>query len=117
VGADYPNKRGPARRFEIALCKPGEKIVLRPEPKNAADPFAIAVFSARDVQLGYLTAEKAPRIGRLLREAEVAAVFQAATTFGAWIRIAFDGTTLDLPRQLPPESDPDWWPDEIPPDF
>jgi hypothetical protein len=34
VGIDYPNKRGPGRRFKLEICLPGEPIELRPEPNN-----------------------------------------------------------------------------------
>jgi hypothetical protein len=54
VGIDYPNKRGPARRFELEICQPGEPIELRSEPNNPHDEHAIAVFSCRGIQLGYL---------------------------------------------------------------
>lgn len=98
VGADHPNKRGPTRRFELAICKPGEPIELRPEPKNKHDENAIAVFSCRGVQLGYVTAERAPWIGRMLSNGrEVAAVFQAGSSFGGWARVAFDGEVPTLP--------------------
>jgi hypothetical protein len=87
-----PDKTKSNRRFEIKLCKPGEAVELRPEPKNKADGNAVAVFSARGVQLGYLTAERAPWIGKLIREGrELQAVFQAEAQHGAWIRVAFDG--------------------------
>lgn len=114
VGADYRNKRGPTRRFEIALCVPGEKVDLRPEPNNPADPRAVAVFSARGVQIGYLTAERCGRIGQLIREGrEVAAVFQDKDRFGAWIRCAFDGETPVLPpTRGEPLPDSDFYPDE-----
>lgn len=118
VGADFPNKRGPARRFEIALCRPGDPVEMRPEPKNPADPRAIAVYSDRGVQIGYLTAERCGRIGAMIAEGRpIAAVFQRATTYGAIIRAAFDGeapTLPDEPRQ--PAGDPRFWPDDIPPD-
>lgn len=118
VGADFPNKRGPTRRFELAICRPGEPVELRPEPKNPADPLAVAVFSERGIQIGYLTAERCGRIGALIREGrEVLAVFQEHTTFGAVIRAAFDGDRPVLPAaraESPPE--PDWWPDEEWPD-
>lgn len=42
VGANHPNADGGNRRFEILLCVPGEPIELIPEPKNPADPNAIA---------------------------------------------------------------------------
>ena len=125
VGADYPNKRGPGRRFEIALCMPGEAVELRPEPKNPADSRAIGVYSARDVQIGYIQAEYAQWIGGQL--AVVRAIFQRADTFGAVIRVTFDGSTpvlpveklkLAQPTHAPDEgADPDWPPREPTDDF
>ena len=50
VGVNHPNADGSNRRVEILLCAPGEAIRLVPEPKNAADPNAVAVFSVRSVQ-------------------------------------------------------------------
>lgn len=102
----------------MAACKPGEPIELRPEPKNPADPHAVAIYSARGIQLGYLTAERAPRIGAMIRQGrEVAAIFQEQTEFGGAIRVAFDGDLPTLPPVRPkPEPEPDFWPDEEWPD-
>lgn len=119
VGADFPNRKGPTRRFEIALCKPGEPVELRPEPKNPADPYAIAVYSKRGVQLGYLTAERAPRITRIIESHEVRAIFQRPATYGAVIRAAFDGEDPTLPPEKPSAEEPDDdtpWVDETYPD-
>lgn len=119
VGADYPNKRGPARRFEIAICKPGEPVELRPEPKNPADPRAVAVYSSRGVQIGYLTAERCGRIGALIRQGvEVQAVFQQPTTNGAVIRAAFDGEAPTVPEihRVEGAGEVDFWPDDVWPD-
>jgi hypothetical protein len=120
VGADYPNqRRSPARRFEIELCKPGEPVELIPEPKNPADSRAVAVFSCRGVQLGYLTAERCGWIGGMLgRGREVRSVFQCKAPWGAVIRVAFDGDVPELPPVKPTSpSDPqDFYPDEIWPD-
>lgn len=89
------------RRFEILLCAPGDPVELRPEPRNRHDPRAIAVFSERGVQIGYLTAERCGRIGALIAEGhELLAVFQAEANFGAWIRVAFDGNKPELPVRL-----------------
>lgn len=123
VGAQFPNKMGPGRRFEIELCTPGEPIELVPEPKNPADPYAIAVFSVRGVQLGYLSAERAPWMGaQLSRGREVRAALEK-TRAGAVIRVAFDGGEAKLPEhkvEAPPKEcidpelqfdddpDPDW---------
>lgn len=124
VGVRHPNsdKSKSNRRFEILLCAPGEPVELRPEPRNRYDPRAIAVISSRGIQLGYLTAERCGRIGALIGEGrEVRAVFQAATDFGAWIRLAFDGEEPVLPSQRPvardlADPDPDFYPDDEWPD-
>jgi hypothetical protein len=124
VGAPFPNQDGSDRRFEIRLCAPGEHIDLRPEPKNRLDERAVAVFSCRGVQLGYLTAERCGRIGQLMREGrELQAVFQAETAFGAWIRVAFDGAMPVVPDATvahietdQKEPDTGWFPDEVWPD-
>lgn len=106
------------RRFEIMLCKPGDPVELRPEPNNPADEHAIAVFSERDVQIGYLPSERAPRIGQLIREGcELRAVFQAEAQHGAWIRVAFDGEEPVLPAAAEArDGEPKWYPDEVWPD-
>lgn len=94
VGVRYANadKSKSNRRFEIQLCKAGEPVVLQLEPRNKADPRAVAVFSIRGVQLGYLSAERAGRIGGIIRSGrEYCAVFQREAVHGAWIRVAFDG--------------------------
>lgn len=98
VGIDYPNRRGPARRFELALCVPGEPIEVSPEPTNKHDPYAVAVYSCRGVQLGYLTAERAPWIGAQIRQGrELRAIFQGMTDKVGWLRLAFDGEDPTLP--------------------
>ena len=98
VGADFPNKRGPSRRFELAICQPGEPVELKTEPKNPADPRAVAVFSMRGIQIGYLSAERAPLIGGMIRQGrQIEAVFQSATSFGGYVRCGFDGEPPTLP--------------------
>lgn len=125
VGADFPNKKGPGRRFEIAMCSPGDPVALVPEPKNPADPQAIAVYSARGIQIGYLRAERAQFVGTAMRRNQVKAIFQKADQWGATIRAHLDGTEPVLPPATdsraydwpPPGSeDADWWPDEEWPD-
>ena len=125
VGADYPNKRkrGPTRRFELAICQRGEPIDLRPEPDNPADEHAIAVFSCRGLQLGYLPSERAVLVGKLMREGcDVVAVFQEHAPFGGYARLAFDGAAPELPplsvrAPQPPsvgegaDPEPDFYPD------
>lgn len=132
VGVGFPNKKkGPGRRFEIAMCDPGDPIELRPEPNNPADERAIAVYSERGIQIGYLRAEHAYRMSKILERGHtIIAVFQEATQYGAAIRIAFDGEIPELPQRVSPateggeageqslaaDPEPDWYPDEIWPD-
>lgn len=101
------------------MCSPGELVELIPEPRNPADPRAVAVFSARGVQIGYVTAERCGRIGQLIRQGrEVRAIFQQATPYGAVIRVAFDGEAPVLPEIQPIEATEgdDFWPDPDWPD-
>ncbi len=123
VGANHPNARGPSRRFGLNLCRPGDPVQFKLEPKNPADPYAVAVFSERDIKLGYLTAERAPWIGGMIRAGrEIEAIFQQQTSYGAVIRIAFDGAAPELPaagrEMVDDDQQPDsgWYPDEIWPD-
>lgn len=124
VGANFPNAKGPSRRFGISLCEPGTLIELRLEPKNSHDEHAVAVYGPDEIQLGYLTAERAPWIGGMMRAGrEVQVAFQVATEFGAYVRAAFDGAEPVLParedresRQDAADHDPDFWPDEAPAD-
>lgn len=123
VGVAHLNKNGSNRRFEIMLCNPGDPIELRPEPKNPVDPQAVAVFTVRGTQIGYLTAERAPWVGSMLKNGTgVVAIFQREAPWGAVIRIATEGLFPDLPpeRESPEPEEPtpgvDFWPDEIPPD-
>ena len=114
VGIDYPNKRGPSRRFELEICRPGEPVTLRPEPNNPADPRAIAVVSCRGIQLGYLTAERCGRIGQIMRQGvEVQAIFQSLSSSAAYIRVAFGGAMPCIPEPAPESEsdDQDFWPD------
>jgi hypothetical protein len=77
------------------------------------------VFSARGVQIGYLTAERCGWIGGMIANgSEIEAVFQHATKYGAVIRIAIDGADLILPDApvVTADFDDDFHPDYIPPD-
>lgn len=99
VGGTFPNRDGSSRRFETLLCAPGEPVTLRREPKNPADGNAVAVDSARGVQIGYLAAERAPWIAAKLDAGRtIRAVFQQPTRSGAVIRADLDGEEPALPR-------------------
>lgn len=100
VGIDFPNtdKARSNRRFELLASVPGDPVTLRPEPHNPHDPQAVAVFSTRDVQVGYLSAERAPLIGARIRRGEkVNAVFQGLAGSVAYVRVRFGGGEPTLP--------------------
>lgn len=117
VGIDYPNKRGPGRRFELEICRPGEAVELRPESDNQFDEHAIAIFSCRGIQLGYLASERAVLIGTLWRQGHATrAIFQALDAKVGWLRVAFDGAEPVLPAERQPTQvidDSGFWPDPI----
>lgn len=124
VGAIHPNADGSNRLFEIALCKAGEPVKLVPEPRNKHDPSAVAVCSMRDIQIGYLSAERCGWIGSKIRLGEdIRARFQGAIKGGALIRVSFSGSDPGLPSAAQPgpersgfEIDETFYPDEIPAD-
>lgn len=102
VGLSFPNPNQSSRRFEAALCAPGEPVFLKHEPGNAADPRAVAVFSMRGIQLGYLTAERCGWIGGRMEAGEAwEAIFQELCANIAVIRIRFGGDRPTLPRSMP----------------
>lgn len=101
VGLAYPNLDKSSRRFEAELCAPGDRVELRLEPKNPKDPRAIAVYSERGIQLGYLTAERCGLVGSWLRAGEeCAAVFQELRGSVASIRARFGGGEPALPTPI-----------------
>jgi hypothetical protein len=113
VGIDYPNPDKSSRRFELLQCDPGEPVMLRPEPRNRHDPRAVGVWSARDVQIGYLAAERAGWIGRRLAEEEAQAIFQQLAGPVAYVRVRFGGEapTLPPPRAAAAMPEDDFIPD------
>ncbi|MAM41707.1 MAG: hypothetical protein CL949_25100 [Erythrobacter sp.] len=131
VGADHPNKDKSNRRSEILWSHPGEEVHLVPEPKNPVDPQAVAVFSARGVQIGYVRGFQCQLIRSYLSRGRITgAIFQCAHEEGAVIRLGLDGEPPQLPDNVgdqpviphqrrraeePPDHD-GWYPDEIYPD-
>lgn len=126
VGAAHKNSDGTDRWAEIEQCETAEAVELIAEPENKFDRHAIAVYSCRGVQIGYVSAERAPRIGTLLADHDTQAVFQRVSDFGAWIRVSFDGHAPKLTDAMllepdeaevsPPDAEPDFYADEIWPD-
>ena len=111
VGIGYANADGSSRKANIQRMRPGDPIELVPEPDNEHDPYAVAVFDAKRRQLGYLSAERAPWIGSLIRAGrELTVVFQGVAQTGAWARVAFDGEIPIVSKTDEPEEDveTDW---------
>ncbi len=81
------------------LCAPGVAIELRFEPSNPFDNNAVAIFSERGTQLGYVSAERASLIGKRIAEGEAIAVFQ--TMHGSRVRTLPDPVP-DAPKRPPP---------------
>lgn len=107
VGIDYPNadKSKSSRRMELMICAPGEPVALRLEPRNEFDEWAVAVFSQRGVQLGYLTSQRAPYITKRIKAGEdLVAIYQGLVGKAGYIRVRFDGgqpAVLPLPAATP----------------
>ncbi len=120
-GVGFPNRDARlhgkiSRRFELATCQPGEAVRLVAEPGNPVDPNAVLILSARDVPLGYVPAERAPLIARLLKqEGGVPAIFQGMAGTTAFVRLSLDGSPPVLPPPRPTvetvEEEPDYFTD------
>ncbi len=129
VGIDFPNADGSNRRSEALMTLPGEPVALVPEPKNKHDSNAIAVISPRGVQIGYLSAERAPYIGgRMSRGEDAVVIFQGMDGGSAFVRVRFGGGAPTLPpassaatsssRRVSQPHDPDgFYPDDEGPDW
>ena len=87
--------------MDCMLFAPGDAVELRLEPTNPSDGNAVAIFGGRGTQLGYVSAERAPMIGKRMKEGETVAVFQAMHGSGAYIRIRFGGGVPTLPDPVP----------------
>jgi len=106
------------------LCAPGVAVELRFEPSNPYDENAVAIFSERGTQLGYVSAERAPLIGKRIKEGEAIAVFRTMHESGA---PTLPDPVPDAPKRPPPRQarpaprpvcDPDaFYPDKQGPEF
>lgn len=98
IGVDFP-RRGETRRAEIGLCRPGEPLDLRRERRPIGGRAAVGVYSARGVQIGYVSPEDADMIAGQIAVAR--AIFSNADTFGAVGRFTLDGSTPALRQPKP----------------
>lgn len=115
VGGAYPNADGSNRMFEVAMCRPGEPVTLKPEPRNPHDPLAIAVLSSRNIQIGYIRAEQCGWLGGKIRQGiPVEAIFQEPLHAAAAIRVRIGGGAPSLPparESTEHEEEVDFWVD------
>ena len=124
VGIDFPNsdRARSNRRSELMLLPPGAAMTLVPEPRNPVDPNAVAVFSPSGLQVGYLSAERAPWIGARIRAGdEVNAILQGVVGGAGYLRVRIGGGAPTLPtareRDGLDRGEPDFWPDPYGPEF
>jgi hypothetical protein len=124
LGIDFPNndRSRSNRRSELMLLSPGAAMTLVPEPRNPVDPQAVAVFSPSGLQVGYLSAERAPWIGARIRAGdEVNAILQGMEGSTGYLRVRIGGGAPTLPpvraRDEAVAGDPDFWPDPEGPEF
>lgn len=69
VGTTFENEDGSDRQIAIRKCRPGDAVVLVPEPENPVDPNAVKVCkfeSAKQLgqQLGHLNRDLAAEVNR-----------------------------------------------------
>lgn len=103
VGIDFSNEDESKsnRRMQCMLCALGDVVELRLDPTNPFDANAVAIFRDRGAQQGYVSAKRAPLIGKRMKEDDATAVFQAMHGNGAYIRIRFGGGLPTLPDPVP----------------
>lgn len=83
VGSAYPNPDGTSRQAAIKDCWPGERVELVREPENPHDHLAVAVYSPRGVQVGYLGRDRAAWVApKMDRGADVRAIVERVRSGG-----------------------------------
>lgn len=83
------------------LCAPGDLVELRLEPTNPFDVNAVPIFSERDTQPGYVSAERVPLIGKRMREDETSDMFQAMYENGPISGSGSEASCLPSPTRFP----------------
>jgi len=104
-GERYDNEDGSSRQEELRRCSPGELITLVREPLNPHDHMAVAVYSCRGVQVGYLGRERACWIGSKMDRGylvsaivhRVKGIHLPGATLGLVLRFSMDGDEPELP--------------------
>jgi len=104
-GERFDNEDGTSRQDELARCDVGEPVSLVREPDNPHDPAAVAIFSLRNVRVGYLDRTRARWIGsKIDRGYDVTAIIDrikgrglAGSALGLVIRVNMEG---ELPEAV-----------------
>lgn len=104
IGERHDNEDGTSRQAELALCSPGEEVLLVREPENPHDRMAVAVVSCRGVKVGYLKRDRAVWIGsKIDRGYDVRAIVERVkgshlpdATLGLVMRVNMDGEEPEL---------------------
>lgn len=73
-GESFVNSDGSHRQDEISKCDIGEAITLRHDPMNKFDSSAVAVYSVRGVQMGFI-----PKSHKAIRRRVIAGNAVSAT--------------------------------------
>lgn len=110
IGERHDNEDGSSRQAELALCSPGEEVLLVREPQNPHDRMAVAVFSCRGIKVGYLKRDRAVWVGsKIDRGYDVRAIVQRVkgahlegATLGLVMRLNMEGEEPQLPSTFPP---------------
>lgn len=103
VGERFENEDGTSRQEELSRCAAGEAVELVREPNNPRDPSAVAVYSCRRVQLGYIGADRCGWIGsKIDRGFDVRVIIgkvtggkRSGTPLGAILVLNMDGEEPD----------------------
>jgi len=82
AGVSFTNGDGSSRQAALARCRPGENLRLVREANNPHDDEAVAVFSKRGDQLGYVTARANDEVSVWLDEQRRVEAFITEITGG-----------------------------------
>ena len=107
AGVSFNNTDGSQRQNHLSILENQRiplPLILKPEPENPYDPYAIAVLSPSGEQLGYLRRSLSYSISQMLEYSyhisveliEITGLHEASHNYGANIRIRFEEPCFDL---------------------
>jgi len=105
VGESRRNADGSNRQTEIRRCRAGDAVSLCCEPDNPYDRNAVAVFSKRGIQIGYLSSEHAEwmtdKVARGLATAIIERInggVAGKPSLGVCLRVNYKGEAVEPPK-------------------